>query len=67
MIEFTDNTKAYTIYEAAEILNFTPISIRYFLKHGELHSEKYGRNTYIHEDELRRFINERTKNDNPSQ
>lgn len=55
MIEFTDNTRAYTVSETAMILDYAPNTVRYLIRHGSLQGEKHGRRLYIHEEEIARF------------
>ena len=60
VIEFTDNTRAFTVTETAQILNLTPPTIRSFLRDGQLHGEKLKGRVYIDEAEIERFKEERT-------
>ncbi len=60
MIEFTDNTRAFTVTETAQILKLSPPTIRAFLKDGQLHGEKIKARIYIDEAEIERFKEERT-------
>ena len=51
-----EKTTAYTVKEAAELLNKTPQSIRYYIKTGELKAKKVGRPYYITEKALEEFV-----------
>jgi len=51
-----ENTTAYTVKEAAEILHKTPQTIRYYITTGELKAKKVGRPYYITEKALEEFI-----------
>ena len=61
MIEFTDDTRAYDLLETAKMLGVVVPTLRKYLKDGLIYGEKYGQKIYIHEDEIRRFIQERKR------
>jgi len=58
MIEFTDNTRAYTVIETAQILKRSLITVRKYLRDGKLHGEMLKHKIYIDETEIERFIKE---------
>ena len=60
VIEFTDNTRAFTVTETAQILKLDPTTVRKYLKEGQLHGEKIKARIYIDEAEIERFKEERT-------
>ena len=59
MIEFTDNTRAFTVTETAQILELSPVTIRKYLSEGRIHGEKIKARIYIDEAEIERFKEER--------
>lgn len=59
MIEFTDDTRAFSVTETAEILDLDPLTVRKYLKEERLHGDKYKGRVYIHEEEIERFKKER--------
>ena len=61
LIEFTDNTRAYTLIETAEKLGVVVPTVRLYLKEGTLVGMKYKRQVYIHEEEIERFLEERSR------
>ena len=58
MIEI-DNLKAYTVQEAAELLNVTAQTIRHLIKYGKLPAKKVGRPYMITETALKEYISKR--------
>lgn len=59
VIEFTDDTRAFSVTETAQILDLDPTTIRKYLKDGRLHGEKIKSRIYIDEAEIERFKEER--------
>lgn len=60
MIEFTDNTHAYNIIESADLLGVVPGTVRKYLADGKIVGQKYKSKIYIHEEEIERFLRERS-------
>ena len=60
MIEFTDNTRAYDVIESAKILGVVPATVRYYLREEKLHGQMIKTKLYIHEEEIERFLRERS-------
>lgn len=61
VIEYTDNTRAFSVTETAQILDLDPTTIRKYLKDGRLHGEKHKSRIYIDEAEIKRFKEERER------
>lgn len=61
VIEYTDNTRAFSVTETAQILDLDPTTIRKYLRDGRLHGEKYKSKIYIDEAEIKRFKKERER------
>lgn len=61
VIEYTDNTRAFSVTETAQILDLDPTTIRKYLRDGRLHGEKYKSKIYIDEAEIERFKEERER------
>lgn len=60
MIEFTDNTRAYDVIESAKLLGVVPNTLRGYLKDGKINGQMYKTKIYIHEEEIERFLRERS-------
>lgn len=59
--------KLMTTDEAAKFLGVTPSRVRQYILEDRLHSEKYGRDHLINEDELLRFqMNGKKKRGRPN-
>ena len=61
MIEFTDNTRAFTVTETAQLLELAPYTVRRYLKEAKIHGEKLKGRIYIDEAEIERFKEERER------
>lgn len=61
MIEYTDNTRAFSVTETAQILDLDPTTIRKYLKDGRLHGDKYKGKVYIAEAEILTLKKERER------
>lgn len=55
MIEIED-LKLYNIQEVCEKLHLTQKTLYQYRRKGKIRSQRIGKNVYITEDELRRFI-----------
>lgn len=60
MIEYTDNTHAYDVTESAKLLGVVPATVRYYLREGKISGQMYKTKIYIHEEEIERFLRERS-------
>lgn len=54
-----DDLKAYTVQEAAELLNVTAQTVRHLIKDGKLPAQKVGRPYMITETALKDYIAKR--------
>lgn len=61
VIEFTDNTRAFTVTETAQLLELAPYTVRRYLKEEKIHGEKLKGRIYIDEAEIKRFKEERER------
>ena len=48
--------KAYTVQEAAELLNFTAQSVRLYIKKGKIKAQRVGNRYYIAEENIQSFL-----------
>ena len=60
MIEFTDNTHAYDVIETADLLGVVPATVRHYLREGKIVGQMIKTKLYIHEEEIERFLRERS-------
>lgn len=51
-----ENTKFYTVIEAANMLNCTPQTVRTYIKRGKLKAQRIGRPVFISEINLKEFL-----------
>jgi len=59
-LNFCEAVNQLTTKQAAEILGVNPSRIRQLVLSGELHAEKVGRDLFISQAEMDRFMRERT-------